>query len=327
MKKVVQLYADVDDSVWVSFDKFRRAYNRIHLNDGAKNLVEFKKGMIAFLNTSFSYSYKLLFKNDEVVGSIDLLLFNKGEAEEVLNVRIHVLKEKTIQDFEEELKLEIAQWKQLAKKIKLEVSYKNLMQLLEEQGYENGNDSIWFHLKTEKINNTIVKEFLNKDIIEKNKLTFELNQELKEHEFSDVANLMTILLNDIKRVDRHQTFKETPENIKEIVDNHKNSNSNLFHLLLRNEKEELVGMSIIVFKKDSPIVVNQFMTGVLKEYRGLGLPTWMKAYMYDYLQENYSTVKLIKTDCFAENTPMIHINKKIGFKEVIRTTEMIYENK
>ena len=99
----------------------------------------------------------------------------------------------------------------------------------------------------------------------------------------------------------------------------------MFHLLLRNERQELIGMCITVFKKDNPTSVNQFMTGVLKEYRGLGLPTWMKSYMYDYLQKNYPTINLIKTDCYSDNTPMVHINKKMGFEEASRTTELIYE--
>ncbi|MCB0408908.1 MAG: hypothetical protein KDD29_01740, partial [Flavobacteriales bacterium] len=193
------------------------------------------------------------------------------------------------------------------------------------EGFREANISIYFHLKRNNINNKLIKRLIEENTPQQQNLDVELNQELKGHEINEVANLMTTLLNDIQRLDNYQTFNETPERIQRVVEHHKKSNNNSFHLLLRNKEKELIGISIVVFKKENPTSVNQFMTGVLKEYRGLGLPTWMKAYMYDYLQKHYPTIELIKTDCFSGNLPMIHINKKMGFEEAYRSTEMVYE--
>jgi len=301
-------------------------FNQKHLIDTPKSFDSFKSSFLDFLASSYSHSFKLLIKQDVVVGTINTLLINKDAKEEVLDVRIESLENSEISDFEIEIEKEIPIWKNSAKKSKLDTSNKKLIHLLKSFGFREGNESTWFHLKMDKMNTNLIAAFLDDDTPKKHQLTVELNTHLTGKDIDAVAIMMTTLLNDMERIDNHQVFKETPEKVQEIVNSHIKTNSNLFHLLLKNEKSELIGMSILVFKKDHPSSANQYMTGVLKEYRGLGLPSWMKAYLYDYLRKNYPSIKLIKTDCFSGNAPMIHINKKMGFNEVERTTEMIYEN-
>ena len=326
MKSVVPLVIDSEESIWLAFYDFKKIYNKKHAIDISNNYADFKRITIDFLNSLAKCTSFLFIKNNEVVGSYNTFLLNKDHPEEKLDVGLAFLDEKFIDQFKPEISSLIEQHKSSAKKVKANIKNKNLQGIFKAHGFIFGNEDVWFHLKMENLNRILIDNALLANTPINNNISIELNKELKGNEFSEIAHLMTVLLNDMKRSDKHETFKETPERVQDIVNSHKKSKSNLFHLLLRNEKQELIGMCITVFKKDNPTSVNQFMTGVLKEYRGLGLPTWMKAYMYDYLQKNYPTINLIKTDCYADNTPMIHINKKMGFIEDKRTIEMIYEN-
>lgn len=325
MKSVIPLITDTDESIWLAFYEFKKAYNQKYLIDVSKDVADFKEVTIQFLNSYPNFNSHLFIKDNEVVGTYNTFLLNKGLPEEKLDVKVFFLDENILEEFNAEIISLIQQNKSSVKKVKANIENNNLQKTFQTQGFRNANESIWFHLKLENINKELVDNILQTNIPKNNNLTIELNKELRGNSITDVAHLMTTLLNDMKRDDNHETFKQTPEELKEIVNSHKKSKGNLFHLLLRNEKNELIGVCIVVFKKDNPIAVNQFMTGVLKEYRGLGLPTWMKAYIYDYLQKNYPTIQLIKTDCFADNTPMVHINKKMGFEEIELTTEMVYE--
>lgn len=325
MKSVIPLIADTDESTWLAFYNFKKIYNKKHFIDISNDIEDFKETTIQFLNSYPNFNSHLFIKGNEVVGTYNTFLLNKGLPEEKLDVKVFFLDENILEEFNAEIILLIKQNKSSIKKVKANIENNNLQKIFQAQGFRNANESIWFHLKLENINKNLVDNILQTNIPKNNNLTTELNKELKGNVIIEVSRLMTILLNDMKRNDEHEVFNETPERVQEIVNSHKKSRSNLFHLLLRNEKQELIGMCITVFKKDNPTSVNQFMTGVLKEYRGLGLPTWMKAYMYDYLQKNYPTINLIKTDCYADNTPMVHINEKMGFKEANRTIEMIYE--
>lgn len=326
MKRIVPLVPNSDESIWLAFYNFKKVYNKKHLIDINKDFESFKEFNISFFNSFPNFNSNLFIKNNEVVGTYNTHLLNKDLLEEKLDLKITFLDETILDEFNAEIISLIEQNKSSGKKIKTDIGNNHLQKTFQKQGFRNANESIWFHLKMENINKNLVTDVLQINVPKNHELTVELNKELKGNTINEVAQLMTVLLNDIKRSDKHETFKETPERVQEIVNSHKKSRSNLFHLLLRNEKQELIGMCITVFKKDNPTSVNQFMTGVLKEYRGLGLPTWMKAYMYDYLQKNYPTISLIKTDCYSDNTPMIHINKKMGFEETYRSTEMVYEN-
>ncbi|MCB9360404.1 MAG: hypothetical protein H6587_07465 [Flavobacteriales bacterium] len=326
MKSVIPLSIDLDNSILLSYYNFKKAFNQKHSIDISNDYNSFKKGLDSFLQTSPNFNSNLLIKNGEVVGTFNTLLLNKDLPEEILDTIVSFIDDDSFLYFIPEVTTLINRWKFSAKKIKTNVVNKELKNSFKKEGFREANISIYFHLKRNNINNKLIRHLIEENIPQQQNLDVELNKELKGNEINEVAHLMTTLLNDILRFDNHEVFNQTPERIQRVVEQHKRSNNNSFHLLLRNKENELIGISIIVFKKENPTSVNQFMTGVLKEYRGLGLPTWMKAYMYDYLQKNYPTIELIKTDCFSGNTPMIHINKKMGFEEAYRTTEMVYEN-
>lgn len=64
-------------------------------------------------------------------------------------------------------------------------------------------------------------------------------------------------------------------------------------------------------------------TGLLAQYRGLGLGHRLKAWQIEYARQN--GFRRIVTNCRESNTAMISINKKFGFQP-IRTTPDYYED-
>lgn len=326
MNQIIPLESlSAEDKLWESYFGFQQKYHKEHSLELLDDFKRFKELTIDSLTTWVNFKRTLLLKNNKVVGLFNTFLLNKNLAEEIIEIRIFFLEESIIKEFEPQLKELIEFCKSIAKKLKINVSNLYVLELFKNQNFSLGNETLWFDIEVQSINKKLITNIIKKETPHKHNLLIELNQELQENEFKEIADLMTVLLNDMQRKNAHQVFKETAANVKEIVLTHKKGGKNLFHLLLRNNENKLIGMSIVLFKKENPKYVYQYMTGVLKEYRGLGLSFWMKAHIYDFLIKKFPSVELIKTDCFSDNLPMVHINKKLGFKEVETTIEMHYE--
>ena len=56
------------------------------------------------------------------------------------------------------------------------------------------------------------------------------------------------------------------------------------------------------------------LTGVRHECKSRGLGKWLKAAMMLDLREKYPNIKVIDTDNFNSNRPMLAINERMGFK-------------
>ena len=69
----------------------------------------------------------------------------------------------------------------------------------------------------------------------------------------------------------------------------------------------------MVFDPGKPQEISQTITGISKEYRGLGLAKLLKAKMIKRVIKNLPEVKTIETDCLLGNDAMLFINKKLGF--------------
>ncbi len=326
MNQIITLESlSAEDKIWESYFEFQKMYNQKHSLEEIEDFKRFKELAMASLTSRFDFKRNLLLQNKKVVGLFNTFLLNKNLPEEIIEIRILFLENSIIKEFELQLKELIEFCKKDSKKLKINVSDAVVLELFKSQSFSLGNKDSWFELEIQNVNDKLITDIIAKETPKKYNLSVELNQELQGNEFKEIAELMTVLLNDMQRKNVHQVFKETEENVKEIVLTHKQWKNNLYHLLLRNDKNKLIGMSIVLFKKENPKYVNQYMTGVLKEYRGFGLSSWMKAYVYDYLKKEFPSVEFIKTDCFSDNLPMVHINKKFGFKEVETTVEMIYE--
>jgi len=74
------------------------------------------------------------------------------------------------------------------------------------------------------------------------------------------------------------------------------------------------GLTEMVYIPESPIYIEQLLTGVKNDYRGRGLGKWLKAEMALFIKKQYPELKYIITDNADVNDPMLSINERMNFK-------------
>jgi len=74
------------------------------------------------------------------------------------------------------------------------------------------------------------------------------------------------------------------------------------------------GLTEMVYIPESPVYIEQLLTGVKIDYRGRGLGKWLKAEMALFIKEQYPELKYIITDNADVNDPMLSINDRMNFK-------------
>lgn len=133
--------------------------------------------------------------------------------------------------------------------------------------------------------------------------------------YEDIANMMTSYLNDMVRPNKHEEFNETAEDVKSFMEfNKKNGEKSFIHLILRNEENKAVGLSIGWMSKDSPNVYEQRMTGLDRSLRGQKLGLALKAFCYLRLLDKHPDIEHVLTDCYEENIPIVRANLEMGFE-------------
>jgi GNAT superfamily N-acetyltransferase len=83
--------------------------------------------------------------------------------------------------------------------------------------------------------------------------------------------------------------------------------------LIKDDSGKVVGFTEGGFSKDNPSNFSQYVTGVLKSSRGLGLGKLLKALMLDHIRNKHPEVCKIKTGSNDLNAPMHGINNILGF--------------
>lgn len=78
---------------------------------------------------------------------------------------------------------------------------------------------------------------------------------------------------------------------------------------------ECAGYTNVSFNPRHPILVQQFGTGVIRAYQGLGLGKLLKLDMLLRLRRELPQARFIETNNAASNAGMIGINNDLGFKE------------
>ncbi|HEY9001724.1 MAG TPA: hypothetical protein VIM89_10255 [Mucilaginibacter sp.] len=72
-------------------------------------------------------------------------------------------------------------------------------------------------------------------------------------------------------------------------------------------------MSILQLNPGSAVAKQQ-MTGVIKAYRNKKLATYLKAIITSEAFARFPEIEKIETNCYSVNTPIIHLNKRLGYK-------------
>lgn len=191
-------------------------------------------------------------------------------------------------------------------------------------GFKRRNSFMDFELNTKNIDTPLLDKYIKNIDLTRYGLKdgFYGNPDFKIVE--KIAAFKTELHENMICEDKHMAIVfSAKRKMKQIEAAKKQNKINLFYLLFK--KSQLVGMSEVMLYQQSTKRVNQYMTGIKKEFTKKGLASFMKAKMYTHLLKEFPSVETIYTNCFSTNAPMIKINKWLGFELYTITHELVYE--
>jgi GNAT superfamily N-acetyltransferase len=83
-------------------------------------------------------------------------------------------------------------------------------------------------------------------------------------------------------------------------------------MLLRDREGSVVGLTEVAWMARTPDRAFQMLTGVCRDWRGLGLARGLKAAMLRHIRDRYPAVRLVVTYNARSNAAMLAVNKKLG---------------
>ncbi len=170
------------------------------------------------------------------------------------------------------------------------------------------------------------REDANRDVIDEwhkripaENLGFKLipYKEVPDKYLEPLAKLFTQLMYDMPEdKESDQKHQITVDDLRKQIKWRKENNVVRYDLLLLNQDDEVIGMSLIRINLTNPKVAYQFMTGVYEQYRRRSLAKWLKAESYFLLEREFPKYEKLNTQMRTVNIPIQKINDAMGFKHV-----------
>lgn len=111
------------------------------------------------------------------------------------------------------------------------------------------------------------------------------------------------------------------QNLKNELRKNNKCDHNTYRYLIFNEMNQIIAMTNVVIDLKQPKILQQQFTGVIKEYRRLGLAKWLKSAMYFKLENDFPQFEKIITSCHPDNQGSNALNLKMGYIRVGTTKE------
>jgi GNAT superfamily N-acetyltransferase len=89
--------------------------------------------------------------------------------------------------------------------------------------------------------------------------------------------------------------------------------------------ETIAGFTELVIPVGDGTRAIQYDTAVMPEHRGNGLGLWVKAAMLDWLRAEWPAVAEIETDNAEDNSHMLAVNERLGFRPLRKTRQYQYD--
>jgi len=91
----------------------------------------------------------------------------------------------------------------------------------------------------------------------------------------------------------------------------------IIYLIVFNSKTEIVGLTEVWLQdKKRGVNISSGLTAVRKDYRRKKIAQFLKAKMISFLLENFEDFTVLNTANSMANTPILKLNKKLGFNQV-----------
>lgn len=151
-------------------------------------------------------------------------------------------------------------------------------------------------------------------------IALRLTQHLNDGEIESFARLFTIFGATMAGDNRAPRIV-TPE-FQRLREGALGDLNTQYHVIAY-EGDEMIGHTNVWLDVRTPDKLNQFMTGVLPEYRGKGIGLLMKCELYLKLERLVPEWKTISTETLSTNQYMQAINERLGFQLKKQGYEMV----
>ena len=179
------------------------------------------------------------------------------------------------------------------------------------------NSGCWFRMDPKKVNEHKLLDWITAVDPGKMGLNLSYTGFIPNNMLDEVALVSNEMMNDMQREDNSLAFHVDADYLRHAQFNTAKMKQQPHHLFLRDKAGKIIGISMILTDHTGTLA-DQRMTGIVKEWRGMGLAKWLKAKMLLKIRTDMPAITNIRTECFSTNFPMISINAALGF-ELYRT--------
>jgi GNAT superfamily N-acetyltransferase len=145
----------------------------------------------------------------------------------------------------------------------------------------------------------------------------ELFEYIPEEIIDEYAQVHTSVLNDVPFGELGLQFTITSDLIRKWEAYERELGYKQLIMISKESNGKISGITEIKYNHYQPQMIDQGITGVLKEYRGRNLGLRLKTEMLLLIRERFPKAKFINTGNADDNAHMLRINNLLGFKKSV----------
>jgi mycothiol synthase len=180
-------------------------------------------------------------------------------------------------------------------------------------------------LKMEQVDWDLVEKWRQEGTERAAGVSIELFQDVPEKDIEQYCQLYSDVSNQAPAGDLAGPQIVTPEK-RRLTEKEFRDVGYIWHTLISRETDGAIsGMTEITYTPQQPHLIEQELTGVRPAYRGRGLGKWLKAAMLFFARDEYPHAKFVDTGNADHNAPMLAINERMGFENLLSQTFFEFE--
>ncbi len=190
-----------------------------------------------------------------------------------------------------------------------------------------GGQTETFELDVTKVDHQKMEEWVATNATKYPQYQLKLYEYLPDELIEEYASVFTELLHDMPAQSELGSATVTPEQVKTRQETSRPYNRCAYRYLLFNEAGKIIAKTNVAINKNHPQNMYQFMTGVLKDYRGLGLSKWLKGAMFLRLVKDFPSLEKIMTETHPTNAGSKEVSRQMGYQQTGTKKELLIERK